>query len=236
MSLQFTDEVNGQNVCNLPTSNSGECIEIALVAAAKSGDAAAFEELVCRHRRRLRRVAQRITHNREDAEDAVQGSLLRAFSHLAGFRGDSEFSTWLTRIVINEALMNLRKSFRRNEVPLNESGGTEDVYLHSEVADLGLSPEESYSWRELQQILSHMIQGLKPNSRIVFQLRYLKQLSTKATASVLRLPVSTFKTRLRRARVELQHGLQKHVQTGTEERFSTANKKEAVTRPIEEEV
>jgi hypothetical protein len=58
MSLQFTDEVNGQNVCNLPTSNSGECIEIALVAAAKSGDAAAFEELVCRHRRRLRRVGQ----------------------------------------------------------------------------------------------------------------------------------------------------------------------------------
>jgi RNA polymerase sigma-70 factor (ECF subfamily) len=236
MSLQFTDEVNGQNVYNLPTGNSAESIEIALVAAAKSGDAAAFEELVCRHRRRLRRLAQRITHNREDAEDAVQGSLLRAFSHLAGFRGDSEFSTWLTRIVINEALMNLRKSFRRNEVPLNESGGNEDVYLHSEVADFGLSPEESYSWRELQQILSHMIHGLKPNSRIVFQLRYLNQLSTKATASVLRLPVSTVKTRLRRTRLELQHRLQKHVQTGTEERFSTVNEKEAVTRPIEEEV
>ncbi|MGA2859977.1 MAG: sigma-70 family RNA polymerase sigma factor [Candidatus Sulfotelmatobacter sp.] len=203
MSLQLADELNGQSIGTPPTCNQAATAETSLVTAARGGDAAAFEELVRRHERRLRRVAQRITRNREDAEDTVQGSLLQAFVHLRSFRGDSQFSTWLTRIVINEALMNVRRNRRKNEVSLSEPIGTEDPFLHWEMADLGLSPEEDFLRRELPQILTSMIEELRPNHRMILQLRYLKQLSTNATAQTLNLPVSTVKARLHRARLEL---------------------------------
>ena len=203
MSLQLADEVNGQSIRTAPACNQAAPAETSLVAAARGGDAAAFEELVRRHERRLRRVAHRITRNREDAEDAVQGSLLQAFVHLRSFREDSQFSTWLTRIVINEALMNVRRSRRKNEVSLDEPIGAEDSFSHWEMADLGLSPEEDFLQRELQQILTSMIEQLRPNHRIILQLRYLRQLSINATAQILNLPVSTAKARLHRARREL---------------------------------
>ena len=206
MSLQLADEVNGQSIRTAPACNRAATADTSLVAAARGGDAAAFEQLVARHERRLRRVAQRITRNREDAEDAVQGSLLQAFVHLRSFREDSQFSTWLTRIVINEALMNLRRGRRKNknEVSLGEPSGTEDPFSHWEMADLGLSPEEDLLRRELQQIVAGIIEELTPNHRIILQLRYLKQLSTNATAQILNLPVSTVKARLHRARLELR--------------------------------
>jgi RNA polymerase sigma-70 factor (ECF subfamily) len=209
MSLQLTDKANEQNIFALPACNQAGSIDVSLIAAAKCGDAIAFEELVRRHQRRLRRVAQRITHSREDA---VQDSLLKAFVYLSEFCGGSEFSTWLTRIVINEALMNLRRKRRKNEVPVG-ARGAED--LQSEIADLGLSPEEDYSLREFQQLLIDMVERLKPSSRTVFQFRYLQQLSTNAVAALLRLPVS-------RARLELREALEKHFRTGAEERFSMA--------------
>ena len=229
MSLQLTDKANGQNICALPACNHAGSIEASLVAAAKCGDATAFEELVRRHQRRLRRVAQRITHNREDAEDAVQDSLLKAFVHLTEFRGGSEFSTWLTRIAMNEALMNLRRNRRKSEVPLGEPRGAEDAFLHPELPDLGLSPEEHYSSRELQQALIDVIAGLRPTSRTVFQLRYLQQLSTNGTASFMGLPVSTVKARLHRARLELRQVLEKHFRASTDKRSSTVNEKEAIS-------
>ena len=221
MSIQATDKANGQNICALAASNQAGSIEASLVAAAKCGDATAFEELVHRHQRRLRRVAQRITHNREDAEDAVQASLLKAFVHLSEFRGGSGFSTWLTRIAINEALMNLRRNRRKNEVAVGEPRGAED--LHPEIADLGFSPEEAYSLRELQQVLIDMVEGLRPTSRTVCQLRYLQRLSTNATASFMGLPVSTVKARLHRARLELRQVLEKRFRA--QKNFSTVNEK-----------
>lgn len=219
MSLQLTDRTSGQNVFALPDCSQAGSIDVSLMAAAKCGDATAFEELIRRHERRLHRVVKRITHNREDAEDAVQDCLLKAFVHLSEFRGGSEFSTWLTRIAINEALMNLRRNRRKNEVPVGEPRGAED--LHPEIADLGLSPEEAYSLRELQQVLIDMVEGLKPTSRAVFQLHYLQQLSTNATASFMGLPVSTVKARLHRARLELRQALEKRFRP--QEKFSTVN-------------
>ena len=129
MSLQLTDEVNGQGIRTVPACNQAATAETSLVAAARGGDAAAFEQLVARHEQRLRRVAQKITHNREDAEDAVQSSLLRAFVHLRSFRGDSQFSTWLTRIVTNEALMNLRKDRRQRRCPSTSPGRDRGCFL-----------------------------------------------------------------------------------------------------------
>ena len=91
-----------------------------LVAAAKMGHTAAFDELCRRHAEKIFHVAHRITRNREDAEDAVQESFLREFIHLKSFDGRSRFSTWLTRIAINSALMSLRKNRRSREIPMEK--------------------------------------------------------------------------------------------------------------------
>jgi len=212
MSLQLTDDVYGRNIRSLTACKQSPSTEISLVAAARLGDDDAFERLVERHEQKLRLLAQRITHNREDAEDAVQGSLLQAFVHLRSFRGDSPFSAWLRRIVTNEALMHLRKDRRRKEVPFDDANGI-DAFPQWEVVDFGLSPEEGLFRQELQQILTRLFGELKPRSRMVLQLRYSKQLSMNATAQVLSLPVSTVKTRLHRARQEMRQILEKHFET-----------------------
>src|SRR5246127_5686987 len=106
------------------TSSSANLVakeDALLVAAAKARDTRAFELLVERHERRIFSMAQRITRNREDAEDVVQQSFQKAFVHLKKFQGSSLFHTWLTRIAINEALMLLRRKRGLNEVPIKES-------------------------------------------------------------------------------------------------------------------
>ena len=94
--------------------------DLDLVHASKNGNVAAFEQLVKRYDRRLLRISQTVTRNREDAEDAVQEALLKAFQNLAEFREDSQFSTWLIRITVNQSLMKLRKQRAHKEVSLDE--------------------------------------------------------------------------------------------------------------------
>src|SRR5712691_8186196 len=94
--------------------------DLELVHASKNGDVSAFEQLVGRYDRKLLRIAQHVTHNREDSQDAVQEAFLKAFQHLGDFREASQFSTWLIRITVNQALMKLRKRRTTNEVSLDE--------------------------------------------------------------------------------------------------------------------
>ncbi len=110
--------------------------EPVLVAAAKSGDAAAFEELVNRYERKIFRLTMNITRNREDAEDAMQDAFMKAYSHLNNFQEDSRFYTWLVRIAANEALMRLRKR-RPNQVSLDEPVEGEDDLMPREIRGLG---------------------------------------------------------------------------------------------------
>src|SRR5438309_6851851 len=94
--------------------------DLGLVQASKNGDVAAFEQLVGRYDRKLLRIAQHVTHNAEDSQDAVQEAFFKAFQHLGEFREDSQFSTWLIRITVNQALMKLRKRRTTKEVSLDE--------------------------------------------------------------------------------------------------------------------
>src|SRR5712672_2744876 len=94
--------------------------DLDLVHASKNGDVAAFEQLVKRYDRKLLRIAHHVIHNREDSEDVVQEAFLKAFQHLGDFREDSQFSTWLIRITVNQALMKLRKLRAIKEVSLDE--------------------------------------------------------------------------------------------------------------------
>src|ERR1700758_5195130 len=109
--------------------------DLDLVHACKKGDAAAFEHLVKRYDRRLLRISQTVTRNREDSEDAVQESLLKAFQNLADFREDSQFSTWLIRITVNQSLMKLRKKRTHREVSLDEDFQTDGDALPLNVPD-----------------------------------------------------------------------------------------------------
>src|ERR1700723_4643130 len=108
--------------------------EGALVAAAKAGDITAFETLVGRYERKIFRLAQNITQNKEDAEDSMQESFLKAFEHLGEFQGNSRFYTWLVRIAVNQALMKLRKR-RPNQVSLDDEIDTGEELIPRDVED-----------------------------------------------------------------------------------------------------
>ncbi len=187
--------------------------EGALVAAAKAGDAAAFEELVSRYERRIFRLALHITQNREDAEDATQEAFLKAFAHLNDFQGNSRFYTWLVRITVNEALMKLRKR-RPNQLSLDEAFESDDDLIPREVEDWGPTPEQRYAQTELQEILTEVIGQLEPAYRIVFLLRDVEEISTEETAQLLGLSAPAVKSRLLRARLKLRQKINKYFREG----------------------
>jgi len=187
--------------------------EPALVAAAKAGDISAFETLVGRYERKIFRLTQNITQNREDAEDAMQEAFLKAFEHLQEFQGNSRFYTWLVRIAVNQALMKLRKR-RPNQVSLDEDIDTGEESIPRDVEDWGPSPEDRYEQRELGGILEGVISELEPSFRIVFQLRDIEELSTEETAEALGLSVPAVKSRLLRARLKLRQKLNRYFRQG----------------------
>jgi RNA polymerase sigma-70 factor, ECF subfamily len=184
--------------------------DLELVHASKNGDVSAFEELVRRYDRKLFRIAQHVTHNREDSQDAVQEAFLKAFQHLDEFRGDSQFSTWLIRITVNQSLMKLRKQRAIREVSLDEDFPGDEDMLPTEVVDWAPNPEQLYRASQLREILIKTIKELVPLLRVVFVLRDIEGLSTDQTAEALNLSHSAVKARLWRGRLQLREHLNKY--------------------------
>src|ERR1700751_1777562 len=149
-----------------------------LVAAAKGGDEGAFETLFNRHQRKIFMLAFRYTRVREDAEDIVQQTFQKAFVHLQKFEGKSSFSTWLTRIAINQALMSLRRRRALHEVPADDSSGDHGTAPGPDLADASPDPEATYLQKEEARILSAAIRHLRPGTRRAVELRELEDLST----------------------------------------------------------
>src|ERR1700721_2348759 len=145
--------------------------DLELVHACKKGDVAAFEQLVKRYDRRLLRISQTVTRNREDSEDAVQEAFLKAFQNLAEFREDSQFSTWLIRITVNQSLMKLRKQRAHKEVSLDEDFGSVGAGLPVAGAGHAPNPEEICLGSEFRDILVRTVEELRPILRTVFVLR-----------------------------------------------------------------
>jgi len=181
-----------------------------LVAAAKEGDQLAFESLAKRLQRRIFAVAFRYTRVREDAEDIVQETFQKAFVHLQKFEGKSSFSTWLTRIAINEALMSLRRRRALHEVPADDSSGDNGTTPGPDVADASPDPEATYVQKEVARIVSAAIRHLRPGMRRAVELRELGELSTQETARRMGLSVAAIKGRLFHARKELGKALRYH--------------------------
>jgi len=190
--------------------------DLDLVHATQNGDVSAFEQLVKRYDRKLLRIAQHVTHNTEDSQDAVQEAFLKAFQHLGQFRGDSQFSTWLIRITVNQSLMKLRKQRAVREVSLDEGFQADGDMLPMEVADWAPNPERLYVASELRDILIRSLRELSPILRTVFVLRDIEGLSIDQTAAVLNLSHAAVKARLWRARLQLRERLGKYFNKPTE--------------------
>jgi RNA polymerase sigma-70 factor (ECF subfamily) len=183
--------------------------EAALVAKARSGDQSAFTELVNKYERKVFRIARHITNSQEDAEDVLQETFLKAYSHLDSFEGQSKFYTWLVRIAVNEALMKLRKRKSDRSVSLDEQLDTGEDTMVREIAVWDEDPEQKYSQEELREILDDAVQSLRPPFRTVFVLRDIEDLSTEETAKALDLSIPAVKSRLLRARLQLREKLTK---------------------------
>jgi RNA polymerase sigma-70 factor, ECF subfamily len=181
-----------------------------LVHASKNGDVAAFEQLVKRYDRKLLRIAQSVTHNAEDSQDAVQEAFLKAFQNLGQFREESQFSTWLIRITLNQSLLKLRKQRAVREVSIDEDFQADGDTLPMEVIDWAPNPEQLYWASELRDILIKSLEELSPILRTVFVLRDIEGLSTEQTAEVLSLSHTAVKARLWRGRLQLRERLNKY--------------------------
>ncbi len=184
-----------------------------LVSAAKNGNHRAFELLVERHQQRMLAFARRYTRVREDAEDVVQQTFQKAFIHLNKFQGKSSFSTWLTRIAINEALMLMRRSHALREIPADDSNAHGVAASAMEIPDASPDPETSYLRRERVQILSETLGNLRPGLRLAIALRELAELSTEETARRMGVSVGTVKARLFHARRKLRGKLSRYMKS-----------------------
>jgi RNA polymerase sigma-70 factor (ECF subfamily) len=188
--------------------------DFTLVHACKNGDSTAFDQLVRRYDRRLLRIAQHITHSLEDAQDAVQEAFLKAFRKLSQFQENSQFSTWLIRITVNESLMKLRKQRSIKEVSFDPDIHSEEGAPPIDLTDWTPDPEELYRRSELRSILRSELQELRSSLRVVFVLRDIEEFSTEQTAEVLGLTCAAVKARLCRARLLLRERLSKYFSVG----------------------
>ena len=181
-----------------PTEMSDET----LAARAKSGEMDAFVELSQRHANRIFQTTYRVTRNRQDAEDALQEAFLNAFTHMKNFEGRSSFSTWLTRIAINSALMTLRKKRNCHEIPIDD-GPVGNFVIREPQSPIG-DPESHYVRGERHKLLRKAIHRLPPAHREVIQLRQAKEHSVREIAQSLGITVSAVKSRLSRAKSALR--------------------------------
>ena len=200
---QLRNEISKRAVA----SSSDAAADEELVAAAKNGDELGFESLAKRHQRRIFALAFRYTRVREDAEDIVQETFRKAFVHLQKFEGKFSFSTWLTRIAINEALMSLRRRRALHEVLADDSSGDNGTTPGVDLADASPDPEAAYLQKEQARIVSAAIRHLRPGMRRAVELRELGELSTRETAGLMGLSVAAIKARVFHARKELGKAL-----------------------------
>jgi RNA polymerase sigma-70 factor, ECF subfamily len=179
-----------------------------LVSLSQDGDNQAFEILIQRHYSSCLKLAFSILRERQDAEDEVQNACWKAYEHIRQFQSDAKFSTWLTRIVVNQCLMRLRQT-RRSRLVYLEDTATEDSRAY-DLPTSDPSPEQSLASTEIAQVLDHEIKRIPPLLRNVFLLRDVQQRPMQEVAERLGISVAAAKSRLLRARMELRNRMQKH--------------------------
>lgn len=211
---------NTLSIAALPDASDAE-----LAGRVAGGENAAFETLMRRHNRTLFRTARAILRDDAEAEDTLQEAYMQAYQSMGSFRGEAKLSTWLARIVANEALMRLRKHTRRAEiVPLQSSAALENF---NEIPDPSMekSPENSAQRAQTRRLLEAQIDALPDSYRAVFMLRAVEEMSVEETAAVLQIPEATVRSRFFRARSLLREGLAAKIDIACEEAFAFAGER-----------
>jgi RNA polymerase sigma-70 factor (ECF subfamily) len=177
------------------------------------GDSALFETLMRRHNQRIYRAVRAVLRSDDEAEDVLQQAYLNAYAHLDQFAGDAQFSTWLTRIAVNQALAHRRK----RGIPFEEQGETE-------VADTKTpDPERQAVASELRHLMEREVEALPDSFRAAFVMREVEGLSTNETAACLGISEDLVKTRLHRARSLLRDNLYKRAGITVDSLFEFGN-------------
>ncbi|MGC4054629.1 MAG: sigma-70 family RNA polymerase sigma factor [Paludibaculum sp.] len=180
-----------------------------LVALAQQGDNQAFAELIERHSATAKRMAYSVLRDETNAEDEVQNAFWKAYEHIGQFQQDAKFSTWLSRIVVNECLMRLRRERRIRLAYLDDAADKEDAAV-LELPDQGLTPESALARTEVGAVLCEEIGRIPLLLREVFILRDVHELSMLEVAGKLGITVAAAESRLLRARQELRLRLDRH--------------------------
>ena len=180
-----------------------------LVMQAQNGEHPAFAELMRRHQSSALKLAASILRDTQDAQDEVQNAFWKAFQHLNQFNREARFTTWLTRIVVNQCLMKIRRDRRASflyldDVQIGEDSGTLELPSTSE------SPEEQLAKQQVGSVLRKEVSRIPPLLRKVFLLRDVERLPMPEVAARLGISIPAAKSRLLRARVELRARLEKH--------------------------
>jgi RNA polymerase sigma-70 factor, ECF subfamily len=195
-----------------------------LVARARGRDEAAIRAIIKDNNRLLYRLARGILRNDAEAEDVVQETYVRAFTHLDSFRGDSSLSTWLSRIAMNEALGRLR-----SQRPSVELASLPPGAIEAQIIQFPLSapadPEKTMAQREIQHVVERAIDELPEPFRLVFITRVVEGMNVEETAEILDLKPETVKTRLHRARAMLRENVERKIGPVAMEAFPFAGKR-----------
>jgi RNA polymerase sigma-70 factor (ECF subfamily) len=207
-----------------PTTALGAS-EADLVHRARARDEAAVRAIMKANNRRLYRLARGILRNDSEAEDVVQETYVRAFTHLADFRGDSSFSTWLSRIAMNEALGRLRRERPGVEISSLPQGTIEAQIIQFPLLSAADDPEKSMAQREVQHVVEGAIDELPEPFRMVFITRVIEGMNVEETAEILDLKPETVKTRLHRARIILRENVEKKIGPVVMEAFPFAGRR-----------
>lgn len=179
-----------------------------LLDKAKSGDIAAFEELIEGYQRKIFNIALRIVGNYDDANDLSQEVLIRIFKSIGSFKEQSSFSTWIYRITTNVCLDDIRKRKNRRVVSLDEEIKVEDGEMQRQIVSNDPLPEETAEKEELRELVNGAISSLSEEHRLVIVMRDLQGFSYEEIARILKCPEGTVKSRINRARLALKNVLQ----------------------------
>jgi RNA polymerase sigma-70 factor (ECF subfamily) len=185
-----------------------ETADDALVSLCQQGDQSAFDELMRRHQMSAMKVAVSIVRDRQDAEDEVQNAFWKAYEHINQFQRDAKFSTWLTRIVVNQCLMRLRQVRRARFAYIDDAQG-EDLAA-ADLKDVRPTPENLLGVSEVAEVLELEIKRTPPLLRNVFLLRDVENKPMPEVAEKLGISVAAAKSRLLRARAELRNRMRRH--------------------------
>src|SRR3989440_12617063 len=196
-----------------------------LIQRARSRDEPAIRSIMQANNRRLYRLARGILRNDSEAEDVVQATYVRAFTHLQDFRGDSSLATWLGRIAINEALGRMRRQRPGVEWTSLPPGTLEAQVIQFPLSAAAEDPEKSMAQREIQRVVEHAIDELPDAFRIVFITRVIEGMNVEETSQILRLKPETVKTRLHRARTMLRDIVENKIGPVVMEAFPFAGKR-----------